>query len=207
MQYAAALAWLVRAAGYPARVAFGFTRGAGPASTASYTLTNLQPARLDRGLLPRLRLGAVRRHPVAARSPGRPRTAWAPDLTKPQPEHRRRRSPVGPRRPAPDQRRRPAEHGVGRGRPPRRRPVCWPGRGCSAASAVLILALALSLAPALRRRALRQRRRARAATLAVPIGAVVAASQPLRTGGGGARRPIRRRCRSPGATPTPPGRS
>ena len=39
MQYAAALAWLVRAAGIPARVAFGFTRGSErPAST--YTLTN-----------------------------------------------------------------------------------------------------------------------------------------------------------------------
>lgn len=39
-QYASALAWLVRQAGYPARVAFGFTRGQG-STGQTYTLTNL----------------------------------------------------------------------------------------------------------------------------------------------------------------------
>jgi transglutaminase-like putative cysteine protease/uncharacterized membrane protein YhaH (DUF805 family) len=39
-QYAAALAWLVRAAGIPARVAFGFTRGSNHEGD-TYTLTNL----------------------------------------------------------------------------------------------------------------------------------------------------------------------
>jgi transglutaminase-like putative cysteine protease len=39
VQYSAALAWLVRQAGYPARVAFGFTRGTGQAG-APVTLTN-----------------------------------------------------------------------------------------------------------------------------------------------------------------------
>jgi transglutaminase-like putative cysteine protease len=39
-QYAAAMAWLVRAAGYPARVAFGFTRGGPPQNGATF-LTNL----------------------------------------------------------------------------------------------------------------------------------------------------------------------
>jgi hypothetical protein len=39
LQYAAAMAWLVRAAGYPARVAFGWTRGGG-ARNGVYTLTN-----------------------------------------------------------------------------------------------------------------------------------------------------------------------
>jgi transglutaminase-like putative cysteine protease len=38
-QYAAALAWLVRVAGYPARVAFGFTRGSG-ARNGTTVLTN-----------------------------------------------------------------------------------------------------------------------------------------------------------------------
>jgi transglutaminase-like putative cysteine protease/uncharacterized membrane protein YhaH (DUF805 family) len=38
-QYAAAMAWLVRAAGIPARVAFGFTRGTNTSSN-EYTLTN-----------------------------------------------------------------------------------------------------------------------------------------------------------------------
>jgi transglutaminase-like putative cysteine protease len=38
-QYAAALAWLVRQAGYPARVAFGFTRGQGR-NGDTYTMTN-----------------------------------------------------------------------------------------------------------------------------------------------------------------------
>jgi transglutaminase-like putative cysteine protease len=40
LQYAAAMAWLVRAAGYPARVAFGWTRGIG-ARNGVYSLTNL----------------------------------------------------------------------------------------------------------------------------------------------------------------------
>lgn len=40
VQYAAAMAWLVRDAGYPARVAFGFTRGAGQRD-GTYSLTNL----------------------------------------------------------------------------------------------------------------------------------------------------------------------
>jgi len=39
VQYSAAMAWLVRQAGFPARVAFGFTRGAGRPGTWS-TLTN-----------------------------------------------------------------------------------------------------------------------------------------------------------------------
>ena len=39
-QYASALAWLVRAAGYPARVAFGFTKGSNR-DKDTYTLTNL----------------------------------------------------------------------------------------------------------------------------------------------------------------------
>jgi transglutaminase-like putative cysteine protease len=38
-QYAAALAWMVRAAGIPARVAFGFTRGTS-SDNISYTITN-----------------------------------------------------------------------------------------------------------------------------------------------------------------------
>jgi transglutaminase-like putative cysteine protease len=39
VQYAAALAWMVRAAGYPARVAFGFTAGGTPFN-GTYTLTS-----------------------------------------------------------------------------------------------------------------------------------------------------------------------
>lgn len=39
-QYAAAMAWMVREAGIPARVAFGFTRGT-PTATNTYRLTNL----------------------------------------------------------------------------------------------------------------------------------------------------------------------
>ncbi|GIF37752.1 transglutaminase TgpA family protein [Actinoplanes xinjiangensis] len=38
-QYAAAMAWMVRAAGIPARVAFGFTRGT-PGGEGTYTITN-----------------------------------------------------------------------------------------------------------------------------------------------------------------------
>jgi hypothetical protein len=39
-QYAAALAWMVRQAGIPARVAFGFTKGSNYNSTNKYVLTN-----------------------------------------------------------------------------------------------------------------------------------------------------------------------
>ncbi|MDP9791952.1 transglutaminase-like putative cysteine protease [Catenuloplanes nepalensis] len=39
-QYATALAWLVREAGIPARVAFGFTKGSETAEPGTYTLTN-----------------------------------------------------------------------------------------------------------------------------------------------------------------------
>jgi transglutaminase-like putative cysteine protease len=40
-QYALALAWLVRAAGYPSRVAFGFTGGEPDKKSGTYDLTNL----------------------------------------------------------------------------------------------------------------------------------------------------------------------
>jgi hypothetical protein len=66
-QYAAAMARQLRAAGIPARVAFGWTLG-NRRKGNTYTLTN-KPARVDRGLLRRLRPGAVR--PDAGRGHGR----------------------------------------------------------------------------------------------------------------------------------------
>lgn len=39
-QYAAAMAWMVRTAGIPSRVAFGFTRGSNFTQSGTYTLTN-----------------------------------------------------------------------------------------------------------------------------------------------------------------------
>ena len=82
-QYAAAMAWMVRAAGIPARVAFGFTRG-GDRDGNTWTADQPQRARLDRGLLRRLRLGPVRRHP-GGRRVGSSRSDWAPDIDRPEP--------------------------------------------------------------------------------------------------------------------------
>ena len=73
-QYAAAMAWMVREAGIPARVAFGFTSGSGRDGNA-YVITNRNAARLDRGLPRRLRLGPVRRHPGRRRAPAPPAPA------------------------------------------------------------------------------------------------------------------------------------
>ena len=64
-QYAAAMAWMVRAAGIPARVAFGFTSGSNRDGN-TYTLTNLNLHAWTEVYF-RLRLGAVRRDPGGER--------------------------------------------------------------------------------------------------------------------------------------------
>lgn len=83
VQYAATLAWLVRAAGYPARVAFGFTHGIG-ISNGGYTLNNGNLHAWTEVFFPNF--GWIPFDSTPAGSvPGTVQTAWAPDATKPDP--------------------------------------------------------------------------------------------------------------------------
>jgi transglutaminase-like putative cysteine protease len=81
-QYAAAMAWMVRAAGIPARVAFGFTRGAQDGNT--YTITNRNAHAWTEvyfsgyGWVP---FDATPASSVA----GSTRSGWAPDVDAPAP--------------------------------------------------------------------------------------------------------------------------
>ncbi|MBX6751674.1 MAG: transglutaminase domain-containing protein [Micromonosporaceae bacterium] len=158
VQYAAALAWLVRAAGYPARVAFGFTRGTG--RDGVYSLTNRNLHAWTEVYFPSFGWVPFDATPGAS-VPGSTRTAWAPDI------ERNSNNPVLPNTPAtpaprPDQD--PDEEEI------------LPGTGATddgpaieawhVAVGVGVLALlALLLAPSLQRRALRRRRRSRNAPL------------------------------------------
>ncbi|ROO61291.1 transglutaminase superfamily protein [Micromonospora sp. Llam0] len=80
-QYAAAMAWLVRAADVPARVAFGFTNGSRRQEN-TYTLTNLNLHAWTEVYFDGL--GWVPFDPTPAASiPGSVRSEWAPDVDAP----------------------------------------------------------------------------------------------------------------------------
>jgi transglutaminase-like putative cysteine protease len=81
VQYAAALAWLVRQAGYPARVAFGFTRGTGSRDN-NYSLTNLNLHAWTEVYFPGDGWVPFDATPGGF-VPGSTRTEWAPDVEKP----------------------------------------------------------------------------------------------------------------------------
>ncbi|MEV4541034.1 DUF3488 and transglutaminase-like domain-containing protein [Micromonospora echinaurantiaca] len=163
-QYAAAMAWLVRAAGIPARVAFGFTNGSNR-SGDTYTLTNRNlhawtEVYFDQmGWVP---FDATPAYGVA----GSTRSAWAPDIDAPEESTAEPGStsapgdteasagPQGPDSPEED-----PDSGLALGgtAPAEQAPV-WPWWAGGALALLALLAL-----PALRRLALRRRRSVAAA--------------------------------------------
>jgi transglutaminase-like putative cysteine protease len=82
-QYAAAMAWLVRAAGVPARVAFGFTKGTNKQGD-TYTLTNLNLHAWTEVYFDGIGWVPFDATPAAS-VPGSTRSDWAPDVDRPEP--------------------------------------------------------------------------------------------------------------------------
>jgi transglutaminase-like putative cysteine protease len=80
-QYAAALAWLVRQAGFPARVAFGFTLGAGR-TAGTYTLTNKNLHAWTEVFFPGFGWVPFDATPTSGIT-GPADTSWAPDPNRP----------------------------------------------------------------------------------------------------------------------------
>ncbi len=168
VQYAAALGWLVREAGYPARVAFGFTRGDG-ARDGVYSLTNLNLHAWTEVYFQGYGWVPFDATPASA-VPGSARTAWAPDASLPQTEEPTTGPSAGPSQsPGP---------GVG----PSERPFD-PGENSVSggvgstsnpwlvvAAAAVVVLLVLLLIPGARRRAVRRRRLARTSKVIVLAG-------------------------------------
>jgi transglutaminase-like putative cysteine protease len=163
VQYAAAMAWLVRAAGFPARVAFGFTRGSPPVNGVRF-LTNFnlhawtEVYFQDFGWVP---FDPTPSGSVIGSSP----TAWAPDPSEPDlsgPGVQEPEITPGPPVTAPPGG--PGETGTngsaGGGLPA---VAVWSLAG---AAALLVLVM-LMLTPALRRRSLRRSRLARSGSMIV----------------------------------------
>lgn len=158
-QYAAAMAWLVRAAGVPARVAFGFTNGSNRRD-GTMTLTNLNLHAWTEVYFDGFGWVPFDATPAAS-VPGSTRSEWAPDTDAPDPISPSAApsagaggdasvGPDGARRPEKD----PSEvQGVDGGAITASGPT-WPWWTLGAA----LLLLALLAVPALRRTLLRRRR-------------------------------------------------
>ncbi|MEU7617408.1 DUF3488 and transglutaminase-like domain-containing protein [Micromonospora rifamycinica] len=159
-QYAAALAWLVREAGIPARVAFGFTNGSN-ADGDTYTLTNRNLHSWTEVYFDQLGWVPFDATPAYGVQ-GSTRSAWAPDTDAPDPEPSDTAAPAAPGDPgataepqADDETDREVDQGFDSTvNAPVERAPAWPWW-----TAVGLLTLLVLLAvPALRRRALRRRR-------------------------------------------------
>ncbi|MET8358183.1 DUF3488 and transglutaminase-like domain-containing protein [Micromonospora sp. NPDC005171] len=178
-QYAAAMAWLVRSAGIPARVAFGFTNGS-KRDGDTFTLTNLNLHAWTEvyfdgaGWVP---FDATPAYGV----PGSTRSAWAPDTDAPEPsspDTGAADTPAGPEASAgpagPDNADRDTDDGLALGgTTPDEQPPVWPWWTAGLVALLLLLAV-----PALRRMALRRRRGGRAVSGAMAAATVDGDSEP-----------------------------
>ena len=167
VQYAAAMAWLVRAAGYPARVAFGYTAGNGLVNGA-YTLTNFNLHSWTEVYFPGF--GWVPFDATPAGSVvGSVQTVWAPDLTRPEPSASASGDPgeLFPDDPSagPSASGGAGGQGGNSGTGPTLINSWW-----LIGAAGLTLLIALILIPAMRRRSLSRQRRARTGEL-ITVGA------------------------------------
>jgi hypothetical protein len=158
-QYAAAMAWMVRSAGIPARVAFGFTRGTKSGNT--YIITNRNAHAWTEVYLDGF--GWVPFDPTpAAQIAGSARTGWAPDPDQPTatPSSSTGAGPSGTNPSTGAQAKDRIDQGVG---PSDLAGLTGTTSSTSSRNAMLIiggsaLALALLLVPAVRRAVLRRRR-------------------------------------------------
>ncbi|MGC4838974.1 transglutaminase TgpA family protein [Micromonospora vinacea] len=178
-QYAAAMAWLVRSAGIPARVAFGFTNGS-KRDGDTFTLTNLNLHAWTEvyfdgaGWVP---FDATPAYGV----PGSTRSAWAPDTDAPEPsspDTGATDTPAGPEASAgpagPDNADRDTDEGLALGgTTPDEQPPVWPWWAAGLVALLVLLAV-----PALRRVALRRRRGGQAVSGAMAAATVDGGSDP-----------------------------
>ncbi|WP_406071712.1 DUF3488 and DUF4129 domain-containing transglutaminase family protein [Micromonospora sp. NBC_01638] len=178
-QYAAAMAWLVRSAGIPARVAFGFTNGS-KRDGDTFTLTNLNLHAWTEvyfdgvGWVP---FDATPAYGV----PGSTRSAWAPDTDAPEPSTPGtgvKDSPAGAEEPAgpagSDNADRDIDDGLALGATtPDEQPPVWPWWTAGLLALLILLAV-----PALRRLALRRRRGGQAPSAAVAAATVDDVGEP-----------------------------
>lgn len=179
-QYAVAMAWLVREAGIPARVAFGFTTGTNRQDN-TYTLTNLNLHAWTEVYFNGIGWVPFDATP-AADVPGSTRSAWAPDVDAPDP------TPSTPGGAAPSATTGPADNPATGNRPER---AVDENLGTGAATtpesgprwpwwtaAGVVLLLVLLAVPALRRSVIRRRRHARAAAATAIAATNVPADAP-----------------------------